>query len=635
MGEPNSASHADLTLFIGAGASRSSGLPTFIQLREALIEAAKLDEVVPAKRIENVVTRARLLAPEVFMSSLGGTDPARSRWLTSVLGDASPTTPHFLVAASLAAGATVWTTNADDLIEKAARESTADCPVVSWPDDPRSGDRLLKPHGSVTTSRYLFTSEQVVRPLAPTWARRLQNHIESRDLITFGYAGADLDLRPVLAKVLGHARSIKWVCLDEEREKLLDRYPVLGASGNELVGGPRPDDLLPAFRRVLADRGLTWSGVRQAELTLRYPDPPSREWFRARLLLRLGEHELAWTQLQRALLRTDPRLTPRIVKTMISEGLYSRRSSLAGRGLDALATAHRLNRLAGPVGSQALRVATTLHAFYEYDYEWVRDQLDGDLSEPGALNARAVARRYLGNAHDGIRDARTAFEIARRSGEPDVAANAAFQLCYLTSWAGQDEEFATWLAELHEQIDALASVRWLGWAHFQRARAAVQDLDATLAATELALAQSLLAADNTPGGVLSCEILRLTVHRLARDPDAHRALSDELRHGEHELAPTQMMSIQLECAERLRRWPETAGVAPVDLYGEVSRRRPARPFFQAWALAGLAATARSAELRAQHRHSAVESALRAGLDGAARQAELVSDQRDAQWLLTP
>ncbi|HEY0168979.1 MAG TPA: SIR2 family protein [Jatrophihabitans sp.] len=548
-----------------------------------------------------------------------------------------------MIAASLAAGATVWTANADGLIEKAYQELGSDLSVVSWPDDPHVEDRLLKLHGSVTTSRYLFTSEQVVRPLAPAWARRLQDDIDGRDLIMFGYAGADLDVRPVLAKVMDRARSISWVCPDWEREQLLDRYPVLAAPGNELVGGPSYDDLLPAFRRLLAERGLTWDDARHAteptrqrKPELRYPRPPCREWFRARLLLRLGEHDQAWTQLRRALTRTNPRLAPDIARAMLSEGLYSRRSPLAARGLDALTQAHRLGRPARTVTRHAVRVATTLHAFYEYDYEWVRDHLDGDLSEPGALNARAVARRYLGNARDGIRDAQAAFEISRGSGEPDVAANAAFQLCYLTSWAGQDDQFLRWLAELRGQIDALASVRWLGWAHFQQARAAVQELDVAQAVQELNLAEDLLTADNTPGGALSCQILRLTAHRLDGDPDAHQRLTHALENGEQELAPTQAMSVQLEIAERLRRWPESSSMTAADLFGQVSRRRPARPFFQAWALAGLAATADSLRLRAEHRHAASQIAHRAGLDGVARQADLVSDQSsDAQWLLTP
>lgn len=160
---------------VGAGASAAAPaqLPVFILLRAFLIKRLSL--------LDSAVAPAAELAPERFMQSIFDGGLPLETWLTQTLSAGEPNAVHHVLATALADGDTVWTVNVDELIERAA--ATANCPVIVTAFDepePTPRARLLKPHGTISRGRYIFRTDQVVRPLPGAWARRLHEEAAGR-----------------------------------------------------------------------------------------------------------------------------------------------------------------------------------------------------------------------------------------------------------------------------------------------------------------------------------------------------------------------------------------------------------------------------------------------------------------------
>ncbi len=177
---------------VGAGASVAlpAGLPLFDRLRRELLDSLGLDG--------DIADQASRLAPETFMRALHDGGLPLSAWLTNTLGVGEPNAVHVALAEAHRRGATIWTVNIDELIETAIGDSAEDI-TTSYPDGaPDPNRRIVKPHGTLSGGTYVFRSDQVVRPLAAAWAKRLNEDLAGADVVLIGYQGADIDLRLAL-----------------------------------------------------------------------------------------------------------------------------------------------------------------------------------------------------------------------------------------------------------------------------------------------------------------------------------------------------------------------------------------------------------------------------------------------------
>jgi len=245
-----------VTLFVGAGISVPSGAPDFRRLRDFFLTP------IIGNRAENIDMTH--LSPEQIFDAL---DDGRRRFRSDVRAAMwwecearEPNANHYAVAALGAAGARVWTPNFDTLIERAAQRLGVQWYVVT-PESSRSDTPaavppgalvLFKPHGSFPFTGdppqeppahdypLLFRASDVWTELSGQWRERLVSDISGRDLHLFGYRGADLDIVPVLARAIPHARTVEWWERAEEPESV-SRLRVLFADAARFrvrVGDP-------------------------------------------------------------------------------------------------------------------------------------------------------------------------------------------------------------------------------------------------------------------------------------------------------------------------------------------------------------------------------------------------------------
>ena len=246
-----------MTLFVGAGISVPSGAPDFWSLRNAFL--VPLIGQQEAERLSS-----DLLSPELTFDALDDGRPVTRRLIRAAIWHACertrPGPNHTAVARLGASGATVWTTNFDTLIERAARRAGIPATVVAAPQAPEVGRRaeaggvlLLKPHGSFPFTgdppveprehdyELLFRSGDVWAEPEAEWIRRLEADIADHDVHLFGYRGADLDIVPVLMRLLPTARSVNWwevAGATESLERLESRFGSLGDHVRVRPGDP-------------------------------------------------------------------------------------------------------------------------------------------------------------------------------------------------------------------------------------------------------------------------------------------------------------------------------------------------------------------------------------------------------------
>jgi len=227
-----------------------ASLPLFAAIRRSLIGQLGLAQ---AARWPGAVAVAETLAPETFMRCIYDGKLPLQEWLTETLDRGEPNAVHHVLAACLRGGATVWTVNVDELIEAAA----GDAAVVSAFDEesPAAHANVIKPHGTASQGRYVFRSDQVIEPLAPSWADRLLADCDSRRVIVVGYAGLDIDLRLVLNAALAKAADVTWFEAEANREGLCERIPSLKDFDDAFAGGDDPRALSSVNTAVAELRG--------------------------------------------------------------------------------------------------------------------------------------------------------------------------------------------------------------------------------------------------------------------------------------------------------------------------------------------------------------------------------------------
>lgn len=212
-----------LTVFVGAGISKPPPTdgPDFRDLRNYFLRLA--DPTLDPKEFD-----LDELSPEQVFGLLDdGREETRAsvrRELWWLCEPREPNANHYAVAALAGAGARVWTPNFDTMIERAAQRMSLRLGVFTPPDSPETERReptLLKVHGS-----FPFTGDPPDEPpehhyrllyevtdvwlMNKLWAEALRQDLADREVLLFGYRGADPDLTPALLEDFALARSVTW-----------------------------------------------------------------------------------------------------------------------------------------------------------------------------------------------------------------------------------------------------------------------------------------------------------------------------------------------------------------------------------------------------------------------------------------
>lgn len=243
------------TYLVGAGISANSGVPLFQQYRDGFIRALLPDR--KAKYLRRGSERSAVevgldvFPPEQLFYRLTKLGPEFKNSVVSTIFKYSsnrvPNRNHFALAKALEAGASVWTTNYDTLIEDAL--TALDLPVhsLSWPADPEckvincGSLHIYKPHGSIQSEEPLnqnlvFDSEQVLLPLSNAWRDAVANHFSNKTVVLAGYKGNDIDLIPALAATMRESTSFAiWM---EFPDSVTDRQRLMLPRTNVVPGNP-------------------------------------------------------------------------------------------------------------------------------------------------------------------------------------------------------------------------------------------------------------------------------------------------------------------------------------------------------------------------------------------------------------
>lgn len=578
---------------VGAGASAAAParLPVFAVLRGYLLDRLQLSA--------SSAGLAELLAPERFMQSIFDGGLPLAEWLSETLGQGRPNAVHHVLRRALDEGDTVWTMNVDELIERAWEEP----PLVSSFDEvaPSPAARLLKPHGTLSRGRYIFRTDQVVRPLPTAWARRLRADGAGAHLVVVGYAGADLDMLTALDEVFAGAKSVTWFACHHDRDQIVQRFPSLRGTVR-LLGGPGVDTLTPAFLDWADGEGLT-AGV----------DPHLQELAKRPVALR-----------DPALLPGDTRLAAALILERAGEVKAARRAYLRlacapprRRAFAALRRVRTIDLYAGATWTKPLFALAASPAAPVLPYAWRvgldrahltrlgnegdhkaagrRVQRIADPKDPAVLLAEAKAARFRGRYAEAIRLSSRAEQYAAERTDVDLMAYSLYEQAFALTWSGQLQEARTVVNRLYATVDGLAGVRWVAWAAWQRACLALyteNDQDDPL--EHLDRAEAIFQTDRTPTGLAAVRIVRLTALRRANADDEFEAAlaSIEPWRGQRGWTRYTDCSLDLEKAEFARTHSKDLAGAVV-LYEKVIRHSPDEPVHRGVALLGLAEAQRA------------------------------------------
>lgn len=463
-------------LLLGAGASRAapSNRPLFADVRGVLARAigVPLDQ---AKLVR--------MAPEVLLHHFRASGVPVDQMLKGILCGGEPNAIHYVAAQVLARGQAVWTTNFDDLVERAADAIETPYHVLSPSREkdvtcPCDLGHLVKPHGSIEDRRLALSSDEVLKPIGTRWRERLIRDFHRRSVAVVGYAGNDLDLRRALDLAFAGATEVCWYEVAGRRELIHRRFPeahaagVLSVSdGDRPCGNGRPDRAfwelwarrqgltrdtpidvvsalqLPPKTTPLKLEGFTPSRLLQARILDAFGQPREArrlfsraaargigaerrqaigEWFRTGLI-----HGAPWRPLMRplfALLTEHGPLTHR-------EQLWDWRLLLltySYRPAAAFRAGERSLRRVGPTGPRRVSVASAAKLIGEFD------------------RARELASE-------------TKRWAVEESPNADLAAVATLNLSITLRWSGELEKAAREAEELAGPLGGLAGLNMMAW----------------------------------------------------------------------------------------------------------------------------------------------------------------------------
>ncbi len=514
-------------------------------------------------------------------------------WLSATLGQGEPNALHVALATALGVGDLVWSLNVDELIEAATDEPVQ---VAAYDDEvPAPGAVLLKPHGTVSRGQYIFRSDQVIRRLPPAWADRLVADCCDSDVVVIGYAGLDIDLRLVLDDALAAASAITWFAAECDRPSLLNRLPALGRQRDTFHGGTDPRALSAAFLDWADTQGLSSriSPTLRAAVTASDNRPPATlagnlGLARGLLLERIGHRAEARRTFREQITASGPKKSLTAARHLATIDLYKRAPwtrPLLGIGDGPYAVL-----LPPPLRRRFDRVHVTLLSSHLGEHEAALKRV-GRARNPGDSAIRlsvAKSGRFTGDLAAAIDNADAVREVESQTSHVDMLAHALFELTFAYTWAGDLDAADRTLRGFYGGVDALANVRWIAWATWQRACLAVYDNRPNDARADLVKAYDLFRSDGLAAGAAAALTVQLTSLRLLDDEAEREQVKHELSSLRNAMGWTSYTdtSIDLEEAEWARTHDDLS--CAKTLYRGVIEASANRPVQQSLALLGYA-----------------------------------------------
>lgn len=526
----------ELFVFVGAGASQSAptALPTFNEVRDSVLRSVGLGEYVQRDSLAqpDLVKIAAGIFPERFLLSLHESGFDLEEWLGGTLNHVRPNAAHHALAHLAIGGAKIWTVNYDHNIEEA---SSGRLRVVAWPEEPKDAD-LLKPHGTLG-GRLIATAEQVVRGLDEQWRRQLEHDLSGRATVVFlGYSGRDLDFHPYWDSMLSGVRRILWFDFPDEDGRAFKRTLLSGAARRGALSFPGPFAPPPGIART--EVSPCWDFVYwcHKEGLAEVPADAAIALFdevstlpapalvgdlagaRAALLGTLGAYRRQRHQYGLMVLKGRHPIDA-------LSGLATVQINHGGWGIATLLAAGRFIPPVRPRVRQWREVVERkrLTALSKVgDHRRILNATATPMAGVPStyLILRAESLRMLGSLTEAVKVADAAYRQALTESHNVRIAHAAYQKVQALVWADRIEEARHALNDELEPYAVLAASRWVAWASFLRSAILVRDGDIAQAREQVGLAVQRFQGEALIDGVVSAELILLTVARREGDNSA-------------------------------------------------------------------------------------------------------------------
>jgi len=521
------------------------------------------------------------MAPETLLHAFTTARVPVETLLRAPFLGGEPNAIHFVAAEVLATGGSVWTTNLDVLVERAAEQGDVPYHRIVAPDHALCTCRrghLFKLHGSADIGRFALTSDQVLKRLEDSWRVALSTTCEMNEVAVVGYAGNDIDLRDALDVAFAGSAQTTWFIVAGESGGVR-RFERLNASGRLEVREARRGSAQQArpdwdFIAWADSRRLT-SGV-PADVRQHLKEPAESVFdihlkpsplLQAAVLDAFGDAARAKRRYRRALWSRDPRVSARALQSLVNLGLvHGARWRQWALRLLGLATDHgplkgwrklwrwRLRGL-----TYTFRPAITLpvaqRALSQFDDDHLRLEV--------ANAAKLVGRLHL------ARDLATTVKrqaVAGSRVDAQLAASATLNLSITLRWLGDLPAADRASTELADGLGGLASLNLQTWGLAEQGCVAGLDGRHGPALESLAKAAEDFAlltdrVSHTDAETFSIPILRLEGERA----EAGRVLGTAQRRLEQAPARSKFREEALtvevgELAREDRRYAEAASI---------------------------------------------------------------------------
>ena len=222
----------NLSVFIGAGLSIDAKLPSWNELVEPLAKELDIPMVgIPLERVLEYICGESKSKYSMLIYSL-----KRS------IQKAKPAEVHYLIS-KLGVGR-IWTTNYDDLIEKAFQEGNYDLEVVTNDQQLNNVDlskpQLIKMHGSLSKISDNYDDIVLLESQYENYEESrkdiynlLKNDISNKSFLFFGVSFNDINMRRIWASIwnykkAGHPSFLFTVPPKQEDEDRYKKYIGIG-----------------------------------------------------------------------------------------------------------------------------------------------------------------------------------------------------------------------------------------------------------------------------------------------------------------------------------------------------------------------------------------------------------------------
>ncbi len=231
------ASKRQLTMLVGAGISRSSGIPVSKEIISTLLEAIGVDQP------DIIAILGSDLPFEAFMSYVQLNFPTQFGGFMRIFGLGKPNSNHQLISKLAIAGKlpAIYTTNFDELIEKSFKENAFNhFKIVDYADTSifdASPPSIHKMHGTINTAQTtlaaIASGKWVSKISSPVKELFSGSHFNS--ILIMGYSFSDdFDINPIINEfvppkwlnvyVINHANDSDFKVENLKSHKALSRF---------------------------------------------------------------------------------------------------------------------------------------------------------------------------------------------------------------------------------------------------------------------------------------------------------------------------------------------------------------------------------------------------------------------------